>query len=86
MHLIENIEENSFEDGFRTAGDKLWHVHIADSNRKYPGSGHIDFTPILKTLIDINYSAYISAELLPMPDPDIAATKTIEYLKKYFVY
>ena len=78
-----NIEEKSFEDGLRTAGDKLWHVHIADSNRKYPGSGHIDFTSIFGTLKEMGYQKYISAELLPLPDPDTAATKTIKFLKEY---
>jgi sugar phosphate isomerase/epimerase len=77
-----NIEERTFEEGFHTAGDKLWHVHIADSNRKYPGSGHIDFKPIFNSLRGMNYSRYISAELLPLPDPDTAAKETIEFLKE----
>ncbi len=77
-----NIEEQTFEKGFHTAGDKLWHVHIADSNRRFPGSGHIDFSHTFNTLQEMNYSAYISAELLPLPDPDTAAKETIQFLKK----
>ena len=74
-----NIEERSIIKGLEMAGEKLWHVHIADSNRNYPGSGHIDFTPIIDTLEKMNYKGYVSAELLPLPDPDTAAGKTIEF-------
>ncbi len=77
-----NIEESSISRGLEIAGKKLWHIHIADSNRNYPGSGHIDFLPIIDTLVKMNYQGYVSAELLPLPDPDVAAAKTIEFLKK----
>jgi sugar phosphate isomerase/epimerase len=75
-----NIEDVSIEGGLRQAGDRLWHVHIADSNRRYPGSGHLDFDSIFVALRDMGYHGYISAEMLPLPDPDTAAQKTIEFL------
>lgn len=78
-----NIEDDSIEEGLQIAGDKLWHVHIADSNRRFPGSGHINFDNIFATLEVINYRGYVSAELLPLPDPDTAARMTIEFLKRY---
>jgi len=78
-----NIEEITFEHGFQQAGDRLWHVHIADSNRRYPGSAHLDFEAVFMTLKRIDYQGYVSAELLPWPDPDTAAQKTIEILR-YF--
>lgn len=76
-----NIEEPSIEDGLRLAEDKLWHVHIADSNRHYPGSGHLDFESIFGTLRDLEYKGYLSAEIMPLPDPDVAAKKTFEFLR-----
>jgi sugar phosphate isomerase/epimerase len=76
-----NIEEPSLAAALRTAGDRLWHVHIADSHRRYPGSGHLDFDTIFSTLYELGYQGYVSAELLPLPDPDTAAQKTIEFLK-----
>lgn len=76
-----NIEERSIEDSLRSAKDKLWHVHIADTNRLYPGSGHLNFKSIFKTLDNMGYSAYLSAEIFPKPDPDTAAEKTIEFLR-----
>lgn len=78
-----NIEDASIEDGLRQAGDRLWHVHIADSNRRYPGSGHLDFDSIFATLREMGYDGYVSAEHLPEPDADTAARKTIAFLDKY---
>ena len=78
-----NIEDVSIEGGLRQAGDRLWHVHIADSNRRYPGSGHLSLDSIMAALEDMGYQGYISAEILPLPDPDTAAQKTIEFLRKY---
>jgi sugar phosphate isomerase/epimerase len=75
-----NIEEPRIEEGLRTAGERLWHVHIADSSRQYPGSGHIPYGPIFATLKEMGYQGYISAELFPLPDADTAAIKTIEFL------
>jgi len=80
-----NIEDVSIEDGLRQAGDRLWHVHIADSNRRYPGSGHLDFGPIFAALEGMGYRGYVSAELLPLPDADTAGIKTIEFLKNYLL-
>jgi sugar phosphate isomerase/epimerase len=78
-----NIEDASIEEGLRLAGDRLWHVHIADSHRRYPGSGHLNFDSIFATLKDMEYQGYVSAELFPLPDPDTAAQKTIEFLNRY---
>ncbi len=58
----------------------LWHVHVADSNRRYPGSGHLDFVGIIDALKNIEYPGYLSAELLPLPDADQAAFETASYL------
>jgi sugar phosphate isomerase/epimerase len=77
-----NIEEPSIEASLQRAGDRLWHVHIADSNRRYPGGGHMPFEPIFATLRAMGYDGYVSAELLPWPDPDTAAEKTIQFLKQ----
>ncbi len=76
-----NIEDASIEEGLRVSAARLWHIHIADSNRLYPGAGHIDFDSIFATLADIGSQGYISGEMQPLPDPDAAAVKTIEFLR-----
>lgn len=78
-----NIEERSLTESIRLARHRMFHFHVADSNRWYPGAGHIDFRSVLATLDEINYSGFVSAEILPMPDPDSAASKTIESLRQF---
>jgi sugar phosphate isomerase/epimerase len=76
-----NIEEPSIEESIRIAKDRLFHFHIADSNRWYPGAGHIDFKRVVEVLHDIGYDRYLSAEILPLPDSDTSAEKTIATMR-----
>jgi sugar phosphate isomerase/epimerase len=48
------------------------------------GFGHTDMSPIAKSLKEIGYSGYVSAEAFPFPDSDQAATQTISAFKTYF--
>jgi sugar phosphate isomerase/epimerase len=79
-----NIEEASLYDCFRQAmaAGRLWHVHLGDNNRLPPGQGHLDFAGIVSTLRETGYQDYLSAELLPRPDPDAAAAATIEHMRQ----
>ncbi len=77
-----NIEERSIEECISDCGDRMFHFHVADSNRWYPGAGHLDFKSILKTLLDTGYKGFVSGEFMPLPDGDTAAKRAIEYLKK----
>jgi len=52
------------------------------SNRWSPGCGHLNFAKIIQTLKKINYQGYVSAEILPLPDPDSCARLTVEHLNK----
>jgi len=76
-----NIEEPSIEESVKAAKGRLLHVHVADSNRWYPGAGHLDFARIVAALRDIGYEGYLSAEILPLPDPDTCVRRTIEFLR-----
>jgi sugar phosphate isomerase/epimerase len=79
-----NIEEPSLYDCFRQAltARRLWHVHLGDSNRLPPGQGHLDFAGIVTALREGGYQAYLSAELLAQPDPDVAAVMTAEHMRR----
>jgi sugar phosphate isomerase/epimerase len=77
-----NIEEVSIYESIVEAKDYITHVHLADSNRWAPGSGHLDFAQVVKTLEKINYKGYLSAEILPLPDPDTSARLTMEHLNQ----
>jgi sugar phosphate isomerase/epimerase len=79
-----NIEEADLAAAIRGDTWGIWHVHLADSNRRAAGFGHTDFAAIAEALRDIGYDGYISAEALPLPDPDTAARKTMETFRRYF--
>jgi sugar phosphate isomerase/epimerase len=75
-----NIEDNNI--GGELAGNMefIKYIHIADSNRLAPGWGHTDFPLVFKALLYAGYDGWLSAEILPRPDPDSAALQTIEFL------
>ncbi len=75
-----NIEEAQIEESIRQCNDHIFHFHLADSNRKYPGGGHLDFRSILASLASTGYDGWLSGEFLPDPDADTAALRNIEYL------
>ena len=77
-----NIEEPHIEDSIRACGDRLFHFHVADSNRWYPGAGHLDFASILRALYETGYRGYLSGEFLPLPDAEIAARQSIACLRR----
>jgi sugar phosphate isomerase/epimerase len=77
-----NLEEASITEALRKARKLLVHVHVADSNRKAPGMGHLNFHEIINVLNEIRYTEFLSAEILPKPNFGQAARKTIDYLKK----
>ncbi len=77
-----NIEEISIYDSIIQAKNYITHVHFADSNRWTPGYGHLDFAKIVQTLKKIDYQGHVSAEILPLPDPDNCARLTAEALNK----
>lgn len=77
-----NIEEASIEQALRRCGGRLGHVHVADSNRHAPGWGHLDFAGILGVLKEVGYRGYLSAEILPLPDPAGAARQAVQHLRQ----
>ncbi|OGO20311.1 MAG: hypothetical protein A2Z14_18485 [Chloroflexi bacterium RBG_16_48_8] len=76
-----NIEEPSITDSIRACGNRIFHFHVADSNRWYPGAGHLDFIPILEALYQAGYGGYISGEFMPQPDANTAAKLGIAHLR-----
>ncbi len=76
-----NIEEPDLAVAIRTAGERLFHFHVADSNRWYPGAGHVDFGHLLVVMDEIGYTGYVSGEFMPLPDADTAAKRAITHLQ-----
>jgi len=79
-----NIEEIDPASSLKQTGPHLGHVHLADSNRRPAGNGHIDFAAVATALRQMNYDGYLCAECLPYPDPHSAADTTIRAFDRYF--
>jgi len=78
-----NIEEVSLEKAIKNAASKIWHIHLADSNRLAPGLGHIDFKSFFAIIKKVAYQKYFTAEIQYLPNFLKSAELTIKYLKKY---
>jgi 5-keto-L-gluconate epimerase len=76
-----NIEEPSIEDSIRAGGERIFHFHVADSNRWHPGAGHLDFSRILTTLFETGYTGFVSGEFMPKPDAETGAQRAIAHLR-----
>jgi sugar phosphate isomerase/epimerase len=76
-----NIEEASIGESIREAAERIFHFHVADSNRWHPGAGHLDFRQILDALERTGYDGFVSGEFMPEPDADTAARRAIEHLR-----
>ena len=77
-----NIEEPVVEESIRVCGERIFHFHVADSNRWYPGVGHLDFKSIISALFATGYQGFVSGEFMPKPDSDTAAAMSIDYLRQ----
>jgi len=78
-----NIEEREIGAALARAKSRLWHVHVADSNRRAPGAGHLDFGRITATLSSLGYRGVLSAEILQEPTFEAAAAQTIAVLHPF---
>ncbi|MDD3725608.1 MAG: sugar phosphate isomerase/epimerase [Candidatus Ratteibacteria bacterium] len=62
----------------------LKHFHINDKNLGGPGSGDIDYKPIIDTLKEIGYDGWLSVEVFDFsPGPEVIAKNSINYIKKF---
>ena len=76
-----SIEEQDIAAAIREVGPHIGHVHFADSNRQAMGFGHTNAAAVIAALREIVYSGYLSAEILPLPDPETAARQTISSIR-----
>jgi len=66
----------------RAHRDYLAHVHTNDDNQSWPGTGGVDYPPIIESLKEINYTGYLSTEVFIFePDPETIARESIKFLK-----
>ena len=66
-----NIEEDSFRGAILTAGDKLGHLHIGETNRRAPGRGRIPWKEVAGALKEIDYPGSVVMEPFLMPGGEV---------------
>lgn len=77
-----NMEDIDFKRSIDAMGKKLQHVHLADSNRMFPGYGHTDFETILKAVKDSGFQEYCSFECFNRPSLDVVLHETGAWVEK----
>ena len=77
-----NIEEPVMEESIHRCGDRIFHFHVADSNRWYPGGGHIDFRSLFEALFATGYSGHVAGEFMSTPDQYTSAKRGIAFLRQ----
>jgi sugar phosphate isomerase/epimerase len=79
-----NIEEADLGAAIRAGAGHIGHFHLADSNRRPAGMGHLDFRPVVQAVRDTGFAGYFGAECLPHPDPESAARQTVTKFRELF--
>jgi sugar phosphate isomerase/epimerase len=80
-----NIEEASIPKTLRAVAGHVGHIHFADTNRHAMGFGHLEVKPIIESLREIGYDGYLSAEVLPLPNPEAAARQTMRAFRNLII-
>jgi sugar phosphate isomerase/epimerase len=78
-----NIEEDDLGKAITDTGRWLAHVHVDDSNRLQPGTGHLDFATALGALHTLGYDGWLALECRLRGDPEEALPATSRFLAPY---
>ncbi len=81
-----NIEEKSIAQSIFDNKKLIGHIHLADSHRYQPGSGHMDFVDGFKALNEIGYEGYMAFECRVLGEnPAEEYRKSVKYIKECIV-
>ncbi len=72
IYIWENLKKVAHHVG---------HIHLADTTRRAPGSGHFDFKTFLNIFKNAGYSEFVSIETIMKPSFKEVAKKSSEYLR-----
>jgi sugar phosphate isomerase/epimerase len=76
------VEDEDIHEGLRSALPRLGAVHFADSQRRAPGLGTIDFDGVISTLRQIGYDGYVTVEL-PGREDDVTLGNAAHHLRRF---
>src|ERR671910_701750 len=75
-----NIEEDDLAAAIRAAGPRIAHVHVDDTNRLQPGTGHMDFAGVLAALREVGYDDWLTFECRLRGEPEEALPASVRFL------
>lgn len=78
-----NIEEDDLAAAILATGRWLAHVHVDDSNRLQPGTGHLDFAAAFAALREIGYDGWFALECRLRGEPMAALEETSRFLARF---
>jgi sugar phosphate isomerase/epimerase len=78
-----NLEDDDMGAAIERNADCLAYIHLADSNRFQPGTGHLDFQPGFRALHRIGYDGYMTLECKIKGEPSVDVLReTAEFLRQ----
>jgi sugar phosphate isomerase/epimerase len=78
-----NIEEDDLTEAITRAAPWIAHVHVDDSNRLQPGTGHLDFASAFRALRLIGYDGWLALECRLRGAPETALPATARFLAAF---
>jgi sugar phosphate isomerase/epimerase len=77
-----SVEERDIPGAIRAAGSRVQHVHLADSTREVPCTGHTDFRSAFAALREVGFDGYMAFECKVPGDPAEWLPKSVKYLRE----
>jgi sugar phosphate isomerase/epimerase len=77
-----NIEEDDPCEALRSAGELLGAVHLSDSNRHQPGTGHVGFDAIVATLREMGFDGVLAVECRLRGEAEAAVRSCGRFLRE----
>ena len=72
-----NIEEKSISKAIMNAGRRIYHFHACENDRGTPGTGHIPWESVAKSLQSVKYGGTISLETFTPFEKEFSASMKV---------
>ncbi|WP_404790443.1 sugar phosphate isomerase/epimerase family protein [Altericista sp. CCNU0014] len=72
-----NIEEKCIPAAIRAAGSYLKHLHVCENDRGIPGTGHLNWSALLKALQEIRYDDWVVIESFNFYDAHLSGAACV---------
>jgi D-psicose/D-tagatose/L-ribulose 3-epimerase len=71
-----NLEEDSLTAPLLEHAGRIRHVHLADNQRREPGSGRLEFAEVFTALAATGYAGVLALEFLPATDAALRSARS----------